>query len=272
MTKAFVDLLREARALVSAGRLADPVEAATARRLARDIDEAIARCEGGPPTMDLVSLVCHDLKDPLASVVMGAAYLQKTLVSDDDGEALRVVDAIARSADRLGRVISDFHDLAKVEAGRLLLETRACAIARVLAGTIDGLSSHAGERRVQLVFEAPGGAAVAVCDPARLAQAISNLVSNAIRFTEAGGRVVVRAEADEKWIRVVVSDTGRGIPAERLARIFDRTANSIGTPRDGPGLGLAIVKGLVELQGGAVTVTSQVGEGTAFVVTLPRAP
>jgi signal transduction histidine kinase len=210
------------------------------------------------------------LKDPLASVVMGAGFLQKTLPSQDDG-VRRVVNAIGRSADRLGQVIADFHDLARLESGRMAVDPRECDVTGVLAGAVDGLASRARERAVELTFEAPGGPRLAVCDRARLLQVISKLVLNAIAFTDAGGRVVLRAIADDEWIRVVVSDTGRGIAADRLPLIFDHAANAGRTPRDGPGLGLAIAKGLVELQGGEVNVTSKEGEGTTFEVTLPKA-
>jgi len=270
VAKAFVDMLRDARLLVSSGAstagVADPVETAVARNL----DEAIARLEGTARGVERVSVLCHDLKDPLASVVMGAGFLRKTVASEDDG-ARRVVNAISRSADRLGQLISDFHDLAKLESGRLPVHPLACDVGVTLAGGIDGLALRAGEREVQLAFEPPAGPAIAMCDAGRLVQVVTNLVGNAIRFTEAGGRVVIRVQADDAWVRVTVSDTGRGIAAERLTSIFDPVANSSRVSRDGPGLGLPIVKGLVELQHGKVTVTSKVGEGSSFEVALPKA-
>src|SRR5580692_6718048 len=112
MAKPFLEALREARALVSTARTEGSPEAAVARRLARSLDDAIARFDGTAPGVDLASVLCHDLKDPLASVVMGAGFLQKVLPPEDDG-VRRVVNAIARSADRLGQIITDFHDLAK---------------------------------------------------------------------------------------------------------------------------------------------------------------
>jgi signal transduction histidine kinase len=273
MEKPFVDALRQARDLVSSAPTADAVEAAAARKVGRNIDEAIARCEGGPDGTDIISIVCHDLKDPLASIVMGNGFLQK--VASKDEAMRRVVNAISRSTDRLARVISDFHDLAKLDAGRIVVDLHPCDVCAALAGKLDELAREAHGRDVQFAFERAPGSAVALCDRARLIQIVGNLVSNAIRFTDPGGRVVVRVvaeEPEEKWIRVVVRDTGRGIPAERLPLIFDHAANAGRVSRDGPGLGLPIVKGLVELQGGDVTVTSKVGEGSSFEVALPKAP
>jgi|HubBroStandDraft_1064217.scaffolds.fasta_scaffold47671_2 signal transduction histidine kinase len=271
MAKPFVDALRNARAVVSAVPATDPVQAAVARKLTQNLDDAIARFEGRAPDVDLVSAVCHDLKDPLASIVMGAGFLQKALASEDEG-VRRAIKAITRSADRLGRLVSDFHDLAKLEVGRLPIDPRACDVSVTVGDAVERLASIAGERGVQVTFQAPDDPAMAHCDPVRVAQIVSNLVANAIRFTGAGGTVGVRVEGGETGIRVLVSDTGRGIPAERLASIFDHGANSGRTSRDGPGLGLAIVKALVEQQDGQVKATSTLGQGSLFEVTLPNAP
>jgi signal transduction histidine kinase len=246
------------------------VEAAVARRIARELDEAITRLEGREPDKDLISIVCHDLKDPLASIVMGAGFLKKT-ISGDDGASRRVVEAIGRSADRMSQVVGDFHDVAKLESGALVIDTRPWDVVPTVHGVIGPLIAQAQERGIELSFDAPGQPTLARCDRARLVQIISKLVGNALKFTQQGGRVVVRIEREGERVRISVSDTGRGIAPERLNEIFDRAANARRSPRDGPGMGLAIVRGLVELQGGDVTVESRVGEGSVFSFTLPAA-
>ena len=102
-----------------------------ARRIEHELDQAIVRLEGGESDKDLIAVVCHDLKDPLASIVMGAGFLKKTIPTDD-AAARRVIEAIARSADRMSRIVTDFHDLAKLEAGNLPLEVRPCDVGAVL--------------------------------------------------------------------------------------------------------------------------------------------
>src|SRR5882672_8085823 len=120
MATPFVIALRGALALLAAAP-AEANEAGVARKIVREIEQGLARFEGREGTEgDLISIVCHDLKDPLASIVMGAGFLRKT-VPADDGAARRVVEAIARSTERMGQVIGDFHDLAKLEAGRITL-------------------------------------------------------------------------------------------------------------------------------------------------------
>lgn len=272
-----VEVLRDARARIDAAIESpevQPAEAAVARRVSREIERAVARLAGGEAEKDLISVICHDLKDPLASIVMGAGFLRKTAAVEDP-TAARVVGAIARSADRMSQLVGDFHDLSRLEEGRLQVERRPYDVVATVRGAIAPLDSVAKERSLAVELDAPFDSApplLALGDAGRLAQAVSKLLSNALRFTPAGGRVAVHVERDGDAIRVTVEDTGRGISAERLATIFDHGANARRTPRDGPGLGLAIVRGLVELQGGVVTVRSRESEGSSFTLTLPAAP
>jgi signal transduction histidine kinase len=268
MTSPLLDALTNARAALASAATAEPGEAAVARRLARELDEAIARLAGGPAERDLLSIVCHDLKDPLASIVMGAGFLKKTISAEDSTR--RVIDAIARSANRMTQVVGDFHDLARLEAGTLLFEPRPCDFGAAVRATVDTFASQAREKGVGLELQAPSEAVMGSCDRARLGQMVSKLLGNAIKFTDAGGTVLVRVSAHEADAVVSVRDTGRGIAQDALSAIFDRAANARRTPRDGPGLGLAIVRGLAELQGGRVAVESRLGEGSTFTISLPR--
>jgi signal transduction histidine kinase len=271
MTVPLITALREARAALASGATVEPRAAAMTRRLMRELDDAIAQIDGGQPDRDLVSIVCHDLRDPLASIIMGAGYLRKT-ISVDEGATRRVVDAISRSADRMNHVVTDFHDLAKLEAGLLSFEPQPCNVTAILQSAMAPFEAPARDRGIALTLETAGEPLVALCDAARSAQIASKLIGNAIKFTPAEGRVVVRVEKEDERVRISVSDTGRGIAAERIGTIFDRAANARRTPRDGPGLGLAIVHGLVELCGGEVTVESRLGEGSTFSFTLPTPP
>jgi signal transduction histidine kinase len=260
----------QARGALAAAAAVQPAEVALARRLTRELDDALVSLEKGQPPVDLVSILCHDLKDPLASIVMGAAFLQKNLVSADPA-VNRVVGAVARSADRLAAVVSDFHDLSKLQTGRMDVELRPYDVAALLPPALERFRPLAEAGRIQLLFERPDEPATALCDAARLLQVVSNLLSNAVRFTEAGGVVSVRVEAKSDCVRILVADTGRGIASDRLPTIFQHAANASRMSREGPGRGLAIVKGLLELQGAQVTVESTVGKGTSFTILLRKA-
>ena len=217
----------------------EPGEAAVARKIVRDIEQSLARFEGREATeADLISIVCHDLKDPLASIVMGAGFLRKT-VSADDGAARRVVEAIARSTERMSQVIGDFHDLAKLEAGRITLDLRPWDVARgPSGGAFRSFEPKARERGVRLELEVPPAPLVALVR-SRAACSRSSRSSSATPSSSRMPRGASSSRAEERGgsVRIAVTDTGRGIPADRLPSIFDHTANARRTPRDGPGLG-----------------------------------
>ncbi len=295
MPSPFVLALRDARSRIAsaADACATASERVAARRLAREIDQTLGRLEGTDADRDLISVVCHDLKDPLASIVMGAGFLKRT-VAPDEGPVRRVVDAIARSAARMNQVVGDFHDLAKIDSGMIEADRRPCDVGSALRAAAAPFEDLASAQEVRFELDVPVAPLVAICDRGRLLQIVSKLVGNAVRFTPPGGRVALSASyasaevgpsADgeaanggtleardpQRIVRFSVADTGRGIAADRLATIFDHAANARRTPRDGPGLGLAIVRGLVELQGGAVRVESRIDQGSIFSFTLPAA-
>ncbi|MGA3123724.1 MAG: HAMP domain-containing sensor histidine kinase [Polyangiaceae bacterium] len=299
MPSPFVLALRDARSRIgsAADACATAAERVAARRLAHEIDQILARLEGTDGDRDLISVVCHDLKDPLASIVMGAGFLKRT-IAPDQGPVRRVVDAIARSADRMNQVVGDFHDLAKLDSGMIEADRRPCDVGSALRAAAAPLEDLARAHDVRFELDVPVAPLVAICDRGRLLQIVSKLVGNAVRFTPPGGRVALSAsyaseevartsgdgeaeigrtplearDPQRAVVRFSVADTGRGIAADRLATIFDHAANARRTPRDGPGLGLAIVRGLVELQGGAVRVESRIDQGSRFSFTLPAAP
>jgi signal transduction histidine kinase len=226
---------------------------------------------GATVKKDLLSIICHDLKDPLASIVMGAGYLRKVLPEDGpQASARRVVEAIHRSAERMNRVIQDFYDLGKIEAKQLTLDARRCDVDSVVRAATDAHAPAASSKSVKLNAQITGVDLAVNADRARLLQVLDKLIDNAIRFTSEGGAVRVRVEPEGESVRFRVEDTGRGIGAERLATVFLREVNATLTPRDGVGLGLAIAKGLVELQGGTISAESAVGKGSTFTFTLPQ--
>jgi signal transduction histidine kinase len=243
-------------------------EVTVMRRLIRELDQGIALLEEKEIERDLISVICHDLKDPLASIIMGTGFLRKTIPADD-APGRRVLDAVLRSADRMTNLVNDFHDLAKLDAARLSIDARACDVVPFLRDAATTQRANAAEKKVTLEIDLPAVATLAICDSARVSQVVDKILANAIRFTGAGGRVSLRAARTDGVVRIAVEDTGRGIAADHLATIFDYAANARRTPRDGPGLGLAIARGIVEAHRGTIAVESRVGEGSVFTFTLP---
>ena len=218
---------------------------------------------------EFVALVSHELRTPLTSI---RGYLE--LMSEDTNltpEQAHFMATIDRNAVRLQRVVGDLLFLAQVEAGKLTLEQGELDIAAVVGDAISAAApvalakSVALEARLDALPIVPG-------DRARFAQVVDNLISNAIKFTPSGGCVLVTGNADDTEIELSIADTGMGIPAHELPRLFQRffrteraTTNAI----PGSGLGLAIAKAIVEGHGGRITVESVEGAGTMFGVFLP---
>jgi signal transduction histidine kinase len=267
----------EARAALLRARAAlEAVEPNLTAGAVRAIDAAVARIDAGAageaPKRDLLSIVCHDLKDPLSSIVMGAGFLKRAIPEDEvAAPQRRVALAILRASERMNQLIGDFHDLGKLEAGRLPLELHAHEIGALLRAAFDQVAPAVRARGLELVLDVADEATRAVCDRGRVLQMVQKLVDNAIKFTpEGSGKITLHTARREDAACFAVSDTGRGVPEARKATVFDRETNAAQTPRDGPGLGLAIVRELATLHGGKVGVRdADGGQGATFWFTLP---
>lgn len=219
---------------------------------------------------EIVSVVSHDLRNPLSAISM----CSKVLIAnppDDPAARERLLDAIAEASHLAERLIRDLLDASMIASGQLRL-----TIDRQLLWPIfdraRGMFDHAArERGVTLTVEAPAHNAELDVDAERLLQVLSNLVGNAIKFTEAGGHVKVTASLDDSRLRVEVRDTGIGITQADLAHVFDRYWHSRRKGRTiGSGLGLAIARGIVEAHGGTITAESEPGRGSTFLFVIPR--
>jgi len=219
---------------------------------------------------DFVANVSHELRTPL-TVVRGFA---ETLVSDSlpDRDRLAFAETIRTNAERMQRIVDDLLDLSRIESGRwtprpIELDTRALA-----SETVAASAPEAGRRQVRLTVRVAPGAEQLFADPTAVRQILGNLVGNSLRYTPAGGEVEIFAEPFARGVTVGVRDTGSGIPAEHLPRIFERFYRvdpARSREAGGTGLGLAIVRHLVEAHGGRVTVQSTVGQGTVMTAFFP---
>jgi PAS domain S-box-containing protein len=218
---------------------------------------------------EFVALVSHELRTPLTSI---RGYLE--LMSEDTNltdEQGRFMETIDRNAVRLQRVVGDLLFLAQVEAGKLTLEHEQVDVNTVVADALLAAHPAAASKTVELRSETAQLPWISA-DRARLAQVIDNFVSNAIKFTPGGGSVVVTTSATATAVRVEISDTGVGISADELPRLFERffrTQSATTQAVPGTGLGLAIAKAIVEALAGEVTVFSEEGAGTTFRFDLP---
>jgi two-component system phosphate regulon sensor histidine kinase PhoR len=219
---------------------------------------------------DFVANASHELKTPVAAVRVLAETLL-TALPDDPGAGRGFAVRIGREAERLDALVRDLLDLSRVERGTLDVEP--VDLVGLVKEVVGGYADRAEERRVKLRTELQPGVAMRG-DRAQLGLLLSNLVDNAVRFTSPRGTVRVRLDGSEGRAVLQVSDTGEGIPAGELSRIFERfyrVDKARTRQTGGTGLGLAIVRHVVESHGGTVTVDSELGRGTTFAVSLPIA-
>lgn len=222
---------------------------------------------------DLLGLVSHDLRNPVNAVKMLASALLRTPLDPGvtrlSSEAAEHVAVILQAATQMDALIQDLLDVTRLESGKLRISRRPGAIGALMATTADVLAPIAAARGVTLETELEAGLPMVHIDPDRIAQVLSNLVGNAVKFTERGGQVRMRALRHESGVLLVVQDTGVGIATEDLPHVFNRFWQSQRTDRSGAGLGLAIAKGIVRAHGGTLTIESEVGRGTSVLLTLP---
>jgi len=219
---------------------------------------------------DLLSEVVHELRTPLTSI---RGYSQMLLLTEDvgQGQKLEFAETIYREATRLGQIVNDFLDLARLESGRTHIAQEPVNMGEVISETLAILQPQAAERQVSIALQVPETLPILIGDPARLKQVMVNLVSNAVKYNHKGGRVDIEVQVGEDEFNVAVQDTGRGIAEEDLPHIFEKFYR-VDDPEQqikGTGLGLSIAKHIVEVHGGAMSVQSVWGQGSTFAFTLP---
>jgi signal transduction histidine kinase len=216
-----------------------------------------------------LAAVSHELRSPLTSIREAAHLLTDGVPGSLNPKQTRLVGIIQRGADRLLRLVNQILDLSRLRSGMLTIARLPLALDRLVARAVEELRPQADDAGLALALERVGERFDYLGDEDRLVQVVVNLVSNAIRFTPRGGRVIVRVIDGSAELELQVEDTGVGIPAAALPHIFGWYEQAH-HDRGGTGLGLPIVQGLVAAHGGRVTVESQEGKGSRFTVLLPR--
>ena len=222
----------------------------------------------------LLADVSHELKTPLAAIRGYAETLAMPEVRLEEDTRRRYLEIVGDETVKLERIVGDLLDLARLESGGLTLICGAVPAAQLFRRVADRHERDMLEKQVTLETSIAPDMQEVWCDPARLEQALQNLVANALRHTPEGGQISLAAEKAGEGVRLIVRDTGPGIPEEHLPRIFDRFYKSDASRTDpysqsGSGLGLSIVKAIVERHGGTVSAANPAGGGAEFTITLP---
>jgi chemotaxis family two-component system sensor kinase Cph1 len=221
---------------------------------------------------DLVAVVSHDLKNPLAAVQMHAALILKVLIPEESGPWRRIqnsAERIQRSTEKMNTLIQDLLDLAKIEAGRFSITPRPELIESLVEECVEILGPLAEQKRIQLIQKISAPHRSVLVDRERIFQVLSNIIGNAIKFTPEGGSIELSTDSNGARVTFAIRDTGPGIDPEQLSHLFNRYWQARKTAHAGTGLGLYIAKGIVEAHKGRIWVESQKGLGSTFSFTLP---
>ena len=221
---------------------------------------------------DFLGMVAHDLRGFMGEIALRAELLIRGAAADEAGSRARDAgERIRRSTAGMRRLVGDLLDVAAVEAGKLHVEVSRGDVADVLRAAADPFRSAAEAKGIALELEEQQVSVTALFDHDRVVQVLGNLVSNSIKFTPRGGRILLRLEVVGEEVHLTVKDNGAGIPADKLESIFERFTQLLRTDRRGLGLGLYIARCLVDAQRGRIWAESAPGEGTTLTFTLPLA-
>lgn len=220
-----------------------------------------------------LSHVSHELRTPLTSIKGFVDNMLDGLTGELQGKQREYLHRVLVNTDRLARMITNLLDLSRIESGTHRLDRVQLRLFELVEEVVEQLHSIAISKQLTLEMVCPEPTIQVLADRDKFIQVITNLVDNAIKFTPAGGKITVAMRRrDSERVMITVTDTGEGVPAEAMAKLFEpfyQASLQPGTHAKGLGLGLSIVKTLVELHGGTISVTSGVGSGSEFCILLP---
>jgi hypothetical protein len=215
----------------------------------------------------------HELRTPLNSIIGFSEVMLSGITGELNDEQRTQLGIVNRSGHQLLGLITDVLDISKIEAGQVSLRPSRLVLRDLLQEEERNFELQARERGLEITFECPDHTLQVMADPRRVRQVVANLLSNALKYTDAG-TVALSVEAEAGQACIAVRDTGIGIAAEDIGKLFQpfqRVTTRAGGSRDGTGLGLAISRRLVEAMGGRIGVSSEFGRGSRFWFTLPLA-
>ena len=238
------------------------------RRLYREVETASQH------KSDFLANMSHELRTPLNAIIGFSQVLREGMVGDVNEKQTEYLNDILSSGQHLLSLINDVLDLSKVEAGQMELQVAPFSLQDALERGVSMVREQATTEGVQVTLHKNGSLDVVSGDERRMSQVIFNLLSNAVKFTPTGGQVDISATRINGEMRVSVADSGPGIAAEDLDRIFEEFQQTEAGARqlEGTGLGLALSKRFVEMHGGRIWCESEVGKGSTFEFTLPLRP
>ena len=237
------------------------------------LDEARRQLEAADRQKDeFLAMLAHELRNPLSPIFTAAEVLSRS--SADQPRSRQAIATIKRQATQLTRLVDDLLDVSRITQGRIELKRQTLELSGVIAQAVETVEPLLREKRHEFAVTA-GYAQLHVCgDSTRLVQCLVNVLTNAAKYTDPGGSVRVETRSDDTHAFITVADTGAGMPAELLPRVFDlfvQGERTLDRAQGGLGIGLSVVKKLLQMHGGEIAARSEgVGKGSTFEIRLPR--
>jgi PAS domain S-box-containing protein len=220
---------------------------------------------------NFIATVSHELKTPISSILMSATLLEDERIGNANTEQKQLIQNIKEDSDRLLRITGELLKLTQVEAGKIQLSKQKILPTDIIKLAIESNKTHAQQHHIHIQTQLQQGLPAIEADQQKTEWVLSNLISNAIRYSYNNSHIIVSAEQKNNHIIFSVHDFGKGIDADYTNKIFDRYFRIPGSAEEGSGLGLAICKEFIEAQGGKIWVESNIGEGSIFYFQLPLA-
>jgi signal transduction histidine kinase len=217
---------------------------------------------------DFIAIASHELRTPLG-LILGHATFLRELVGEEYAEQL---DTIIRNATRLKEIVENLSDVDNVQTGAARVRSHKVSMTRIAEDVILTFQDDANSKNITLTADVGNSPFYVDADGVKIGIALSNLIKNAIQFTNPGGHVTVKVEEDSGYLKVAVVDDGIGIPARHIARVFERffqVEEHLTRHYGGMGLGLSVAKAMIDLHGGRIWAESEVGRGSTFTFLLP---
>lgn len=221
---------------------------------------------------DFVSIVSHEFRTPLTTIIVGVEMLKEGMLGDLTPRGKEVLEAIGADCERLSRLIDNLMELSRIESGTIYVEAEPTDVTDLVQEAVRPLKFQSEKQGIELITDLPPNLPPVAADFNKAVWVLTNLVGNAMRYTDPGGTITVRIRQHGKRLFFSVQDTGTGIPKEQQEKIFRKYVQVSGDGRKGGGgvgLGLAIAKDIVMAHGGEIWVNSEVGKGTTFTFTFP---
>lgn len=257
----------------------DIVQASLAefQQLASRIDNAVKTSEHlarvSQQKDEVLGMVSHDIRSPITSIFASAKMFTTGVLGKMSKDQKKVVDIILRQSKKMEFMMKDLLDLNAIEAGTVALQVQLFPLAKLIQEQVILHQRRADQKGIRLNATISSQVGRIAADPLRIAQVVDNLISNAVKYSSSGSKVLVSAQAKPGGVVLKVTDTGQGIPKEEIGKLFQPFSTTSRKPTAGEpttGLGLAIVKKLIGMHGGRIRVRSILGKGTTFIVELPR--